>query len=129
MSIEIVPGPADVRVLEAGGEIDIAVVALLMDRLDALVTGADAVVLDMSPVSFLDSSGLRLVDRLARECGVRAVPFRVAAAHGSPSRRVLEIVGMTGDLVTADRDAAEAAVRAERLTQQSTAANTQTVPA
>ena len=56
------------------------------------------VVLDLSAVTFFDSSGVRLVDTLARECGARATPFRVVAPPGGPSRRVLELVGLADAL-------------------------------
>ena len=113
MSLEVVPGPPDVCVLAASGELDAVVTPGLIERVETLVDGAAAVVLDLSAVSFLDSSGLRLVDRLARECGRRGAPVRIVAPLGSPSRRLLEIVVMAGELVAADRPTAEAAVRAQ----------------
>jgi len=112
VSVDAIGGPADIRMLVAVGELDIVVVPRVLERFTALLAGATAVVLDVSAVTFLDSSGLRLVDRLARECGGRGAPFRVVAPPGCASRRVLEIVEMTASVMD-DRLAAESAVRAE----------------
>jgi anti-sigma B factor antagonist len=111
MTVEAVEhGPAGVRVLRASGELDIAVVPELLGRVTELVEGAAGVVLDLAPVTFLDSAGIRLVDRLARECAHRDVAFAaVAPAHASP-RRVLEIVGFGPPLVVDELSTAIASV-------------------
>ena len=112
MSVEIVPGGSDgVRVLRAAGELDVAVVPGMLAGVPALVAGAAAVVLDLTAVTFFDSSGVRLVDRVARECGREGAGFRVVARPGLTSRRVLEIVGFAGPLVVDDVAAALAAVQ------------------
>jgi anti-sigma B factor antagonist len=100
MTVETVSDRAEeVRVLRAGGELDIAVAPDLGARIPELVDGAAGVVLDLSPVTFLDSAGIRFLDRFARECGRQGVRFAaVAPARGGP-RRVLEIVGFGPPLV------------------------------
>lgn len=82
------------RVLRASGELDAVVVPGLLPRLPDLVAGARAVVLELSDVVFFDSSGVRLVDRLARTCAGLGLPLRVVAPVGSVARRVLELVGL-----------------------------------
>ena len=77
-------------VLRATGDLDVAAVPALLPEVPALVSAAGSVVLDLSAVTFFDSSGVRLVDTLTRECGARATPFRVVAPPGGPTRRVLE---------------------------------------
>ena len=109
MSLLALPDADGVRVLRASGEFDVAVVPPLLPGLPALVAGAPAVVLDLSLVEFFDSSGVRLVDALARACD--GVPLRVAAPPGTPARRVLELVGLVDGLVEDDLDAAVDAVR------------------
>jgi anti-sigma B factor antagonist len=110
MTFEALPdrdgGPT---VLRATGDLDVAVVPALLPEVPALVSAAGSVVLDLSDVTFFDSSGVRLVDRLTRECGARATPFRIVAPPGGPTRRVLELVG-TADALTSDDLAA--AIRA-----------------
>jgi anti-sigma B factor antagonist len=113
VSVEAVPGGyAGVRVVRARGELDVAVAPGLVPRVPELVAGADALVLDLTQVAFLDSSGVRLVNRFARECGGHDVPFAVVAPSGGIPRRVLEIVGFGPPLVLDDLAAAVAAVGA-----------------
>jgi anti-sigma B factor antagonist len=110
MTFEALPEPVGgTTVLRATGELDIAVVPALLPDVPALVETAESVVLDLSDVTFFDSSGVRFLDRVASECGRRETPFRVAAPPGTPPRRVLELVGLADTL--ADDDLA-AAIRA-----------------
>jgi len=99
------------RVLRMRGELDIAVAPGLETQVPQLVAGATGLVLDLTAVTFFDSAGVRLVDRLARECGRLTVPFAVVARPGTTPARVLEIVGFGPPLVRADLAAALAAVR------------------
>ena len=104
MSIETV-GDDAVRVLRASGELDAVVAPPLLEQVSGWVHGAGAVVVDLTGVTFFDSSGVRLVDRVARECGRAGADFRVVAPAGGTPRRVLEIVGMA-ELVRDDVAAA-----------------------
>jgi anti-sigma B factor antagonist len=99
------------RVLRMSGELDFAVAPGLLPRVAELVAGASGVVLDLTAVTFFDSSGVRLVDRLARECGRDDVPFSVVARPGTATARVLDIVGFGPPLVVPDLAAGLAAVR------------------
>ena len=100
-----------VTVLRARGELDVAVVPALLPELPALVSAAEAVVLDLTAVTFFDSSGVRLVDRLARECARAQAPFRVVAPPRSASRQVLDVVGLSDALASDDLTAALRFVR------------------
>lgn len=100
-----------VRVLRVDGELDVAVVPALLDRVGELLDGAADAVLDLTGATFFDSSGVRLVDRLLRACRSAGGRLVVAAPPGSTSRRVLEVVGMGGDLVADDVASALAALR------------------
>ena len=111
MTVETLDDDGGIRVLRATGEIDVTVVPPLLPGTAALVAGARGVVLDLTQVSFFDSSGVRLVDRLSRESGRAGVAFRVAAPVGSPARRVLELVGLAALLVDDDVDTAVSTVR------------------
>ena len=72
------------------GEIDLSTVPVLRRRLDeAAGSGAKQVVLDLRGVSFLDSSGLKLIlDQLDRDVG-----FALIAGPESV-HRVFEITGL-----------------------------------
>lgn len=87
-----------VRVLHAAGEIDLTVVPAMLAGVPALVAGAGGIVLDMVDVTFCDSSGVRLVNSLARTCAGAGVAFCVAAPPGGAVRRVLELVGLADGL-------------------------------
>jgi anti-anti-sigma factor len=112
MTVETVSdgGAAGVRLLRAAGELDVAGASALLECAGELVEGAAGVVLDLGPVSFLDSAGIRLVDRFARECGRRGIAFVAVAPAGGAPRRVLEIVGFGPPLVVDDLSVALAAV-------------------
>ncbi|HVC84393.1 MAG TPA: STAS domain-containing protein [Solirubrobacteraceae bacterium] len=76
------------------GELDIATVELL-ERALREVEQADGarIVLDLSGVSFIDSTGLRLLLDVNERCGGAADRLRVIA--GSPAvERLLDIVGL-----------------------------------
>jgi anti-anti-sigma factor len=100
MTLEtVLDGPGGVRVLRATGELDIAVAPDLLVRVPELIEGAAGVVLDLRRVTFLDSAGVRLVDRFARECRRREVGFVAVAPPRGAARRILEIVGFGPPLV------------------------------
>lgn len=99
---------ATARVLALVGDVDVLVAPAVAAELPALLDGARAVVLDLTGVTFFDSSGVRLVDQLVRACATRELAWRVVSPPGSSNRRLLELVGMTGPAVLDDREAAVA---------------------
>jgi anti-sigma B factor antagonist len=81
----------------AVGELDLATVDLLERALGEIDDGAQTVVLDLSGLSFIDSTGLRLVLDLNDRYGGEADRLRVVA--GSPAvERLLDIVGLRDQL-------------------------------
>jgi anti-sigma B factor antagonist len=95
------------RVLEVSGEIDVYTAPQLRERLIALVEdGARQVVVDLSRVEFLDSTGLGvLVGALKRLRGVNGDLALVCAQE-----RLLKIFRITGlDRVFTIRDSVDAA--------------------
>lgn len=111
MTVQALPDEDGVRVLRAEGELDVLSAVPALDDVTSLVQGARGVVLDLSRVTFFDSSAVRLVDRLARAAARAGAAYRVVAPSGSPARRVLEVVGMAGLLADEDLATALAAVR------------------
>lgn len=110
MTVEVLPDDAGVRVLRAQGELDIATVPAVLEASASLVAGATGVVLDLSDVTFFDSSGVRLVDRLSRDAARAGARYRLVAPSGSTARRVLELVGLAAALADEDLPTALAAV-------------------
>jgi anti-sigma B factor antagonist len=89
-----------------GGELDLAAAPLLRERIDA--AGGSALVLDLSQVTFADSSILRELLRAREERERRGEPL-VLAGVPVPLRRLLELT-RTADLFeqAADSEAAVA---------------------
>jgi anti-anti-sigma factor len=102
--------PSAPHVLSITGELDVLAVPDVLDRVPALVADAAAVVVDLREVSFLDSSGVRFLHRLAHTCAAAGIGVRVVAPPECRARRVLDIVGMTL-LVDDDLDAARTALQ------------------
>lgn len=73
------------------GEIDLSTVAAVQERLDAALDGGVALlVVDLREVTFLDSSGLRLILQLDQR--QRTAGARLALVHGPRRvRRVFEL--------------------------------------
>jgi anti-anti-sigma factor len=73
--VEAMPARLDVRrvddplgvVLTLAGELDLATVPVLQERLDHAMRGQAAVVIDLSRMRFIDSSGLDLLVRAERQ--------------------------------------------------------------
>jgi anti-anti-sigma factor len=61
--------------LTLGGELDLANVTVLQERLDDAVRGKAAVVIDLSRLTFIDSSGLRVLVRAERQLRDSGVPL------------------------------------------------------
>ena len=78
------------------------------DLTDAVPNNAMALVLDLSDVRYLDSSGVQLLFELAERLAARQQRLAVAVPDDAPARRVLEIVSL-------DVTAPVAASRAEAL--------------
>jgi anti-anti-sigma factor len=83
----------DVVVARLTGEIDISVADETGRRISEEVpSSARALVLDMSGLGFLDSSGVSMLFALVRTIASRRQELHVVAPAGTPVARVLEIV-------------------------------------
>ena len=102
-----------VTVLLARGDIDIATVPLLCERL-ARFRG-QRVVLDLSSASFCDVAGMRAVSAEARSGRAAGGLFAIVAPDGSPARRLLDVAGLVGGVeIHDDRPRAISRVRPHR---------------
>ena len=81
------------------GEVDIAAADALERDIVAEAAGATSVVVDLTAVGFLDSAGLRLLDRVVGECDDRGAAVRLVAPDGCAARLPLEVCGFREGLV------------------------------
>jgi anti-sigma B factor antagonist len=81
------------------GDVDLAAADEIEAEILQRTTGAPGVVLDLSAVGFLDSAGLRLLDRVVGECDDRGVGVRVVVPEASPARLPVVVCGFREGLV------------------------------
>ena len=95
------------------GEVDIATAARLISVLNSSVAEAiRAVVVDLTQVGFMDSTGLALLINASRRLRLRRKGFAVVCPPG-PLRRVFEITDMIDTLrVCPDQESAARALLA-----------------
>jgi len=85
----------DVEVARIAGEVDMTNARLLGDRLRGLLSNhSEALVVDLGPTTYLDSSGITLLFELVGELRRRQQELHVVVPEGSPLRRVIGIVGL-----------------------------------
>jgi stage II sporulation protein AA (anti-sigma F factor antagonist) len=88
-----------VDVICGSGEIDISTVAALRDALREVVQHATGpVVVDLSQVSFMDSSGIHVLSATARQLTAQQRSLALACREGGAVHRVLSLVGPLGRL-------------------------------
>jgi anti-anti-sigma factor len=98
-------------VLSVQGEIDLATVGTLAAHFDRICDRADAVIVDLQRVGFLDCTGLRHLIEL--HCEAVASGCRVRFIQGpAPVRRVFELTGTASMLSFGDGAALQPAVGA-----------------
>ena len=88
------------RVIRVGGELDLSTVPILEDELEAALERLDGgVVVDLSDLEFIDSTGIAVLVRAMGDEGSRMsfVPSRSAAVV-----RVLEMTGVAERMQMAD---------------------------
>jgi anti-sigma B factor antagonist len=85
----------DITTVVVSGEVDLAsgptVEKVICDAVAA--DGVDALVVDLSAVRFLDSSGIALLLKGRRLADEKRISYRVTGAHGT-ALRVLELSGV-----------------------------------
>jgi anti-anti-sigma factor len=96
------------------GEVDMSNATSVRQQIAGSVTpGDDAVIIDMSELSFMDSAGLHGVIELSTVLAERRQRFLLCVPHDSPIARAIEVIGLPQAVsVHADRAAAMEAVRA-----------------
>jgi anti-anti-sigma factor len=83
----------NVVIAHVTGELDIVGASSTGEAIsDAVPTSARALVVDLSRLEFIDSSGIAMLFSLARRLGGQRQALRVVARGGEPAHRVLELV-------------------------------------
>ncbi len=95
---------AGIDVVVGAGELDAFVLPELVAAFDD-TRGASRLVVDLTRVSFLDSTALGAVVRAARELGSAGGELRIVLPRG-PARRIFEITGLDAALPVSDDRAA-----------------------
>ena len=79
------------------GEVDRSNVPWVQERLRALVTNeAEALVVDLTATTFLDSAGIALLFELAADLRRHQQELRLVVADGAPIARVLQLTAIAG---------------------------------
>jgi anti-anti-sigma factor len=85
----------DVSIATIEGEIDSSNVQEVGERLRSLLTNRDtALVVDLTPTTYLDSAGINLLFELSSELTDRQQTLRLVVPAGSPILRMLTIAGL-----------------------------------
>jgi anti-sigma B factor antagonist len=101
----------EVPVLEVGGELDLWTAPELIAQIEACLGGPEAgVVVDLAPLQFCDSTGLRALAGVAQEARVARTPLIMLRPSSTGVCRAFELAGAAEFLPLAD-DAAKALAR------------------
>lgn len=92
----------DALVLAVTGEVDMTTAPELAKAIELVSDHTASVVVDLSGVTFLDSSGLGALLRAQRELGERGIGLRVVTPADSPVRRVFEITQLVDPLAVVE---------------------------
>jgi anti-sigma B factor antagonist len=85
--------PDGVR-LKIAGELDVAVVGRLQDRLDSLARAGETVVLDLAGLTFIDSSGLNVLVTALKAAKRDGWQLRIEQNMSPPVQRVVTMMGL-----------------------------------
>ena len=88
---------AGARVIRVSGEVDLSNAHALLEGISAQIPhDGGLVVLDLDEVTYLDSTGISMVFRLAERMRTRRMELRLAVSPQSPVRAVLELTNVHG---------------------------------
>ena len=95
-------------VVRLAGEIDMANAPGIGGAIVQNLTGAGAVLIDLTDVTFLDSGGVRLLDVLVGDLEDHGVPIRFVVEEGGRAHKTLELCAFRDDLLATDLEQAAA---------------------
>jgi anti-anti-sigma factor len=105
LNVRTVVGGDNVTIISAEGEIDLTTSAGLERHLTEAAVGRAPIILDLTEIRYIDSSGFRTLQRAAGECTLILVVPPEAFAH-----RAVELAGL-GQVLTICDDVAGARQR------------------
>jgi anti-anti-sigma factor len=119
VGVEIEQRDGAVVVARLTGELDISAAERTGKKIaDAVPSSARGLVVDMSGLEFMDSSGVSMLFSLARQVGSHRQQLRVVAPPGRPVSRVLQIVEFERAApIDADVDSAVAVIATPQASQ------------
>ena len=99
------------------GEVDMSNAASVRQQIAESVTpDDDALLVDLSELSFIDSAGLHMMIELGTVLDERRQHLLLCVPHGSPIERAIEIVGLSRSVsVHSDRGEAMEAARTSAM--------------
>lgn len=109
--VEVVPGPFEARIIGSGtdavrvvvsGELDLATAPTLDAAVRRAMAIARDVVLDLSAVRFIDSTGLYTIIGAVREAQTSGIELRISSNLRPQVARLFQLVGMAGTLPFAE---------------------------
>jgi anti-sigma B factor antagonist len=96
----------DTDVVSLAGEIDMANAPSIGRQIVQQTTTANAVLVDLSLVSFLDSAGVRLLDALVGDLDDVGTPVRFVVGERGAVRMTLQLCAFRPDLLDTDLERA-----------------------
>ncbi len=87
-------GPGSFAVVSVTGDVDVATAPALQQRLEAAIDSSPQVVVDLSPVQFLDSSGLGALVWGLKRARARGGCLQLVL-HEPRVRRMFELTGLS----------------------------------
>jgi stage II sporulation protein AA (anti-sigma F factor antagonist) len=98
VGMEVTSVPPSTAVLALSGEHDITTAVSLERTAGAQLGGCDRLVVDLSATTFVDSSVINALVRVARQARPRGVTFQVVALPETHVHRVLDLMGLLDHL-------------------------------
>lgn len=84
------------QLLSVSGEVDLSNVDTVRAAISASIpSDASLVIVDLSDTAYLDSTGLAMLFRFARQLGYTRQEFCLVVPPDSPIRRVIELTNLT----------------------------------
>jgi len=117
MDLEVtVVGEGPASIARVTGEIDLMSAPTFQERLLGAAAETDALVVDLTDVSYLDSSALASLHRVLLSCRDRGTELRVVTGTEGVSKRLLGITGLD-EVMRASDTVAEALATLTTVTE------------
>jgi anti-anti-sigma factor len=94
LTIDVTPRHGAGVLIAAAGELDLVTAAELQARIDAELGGGHAIDLDLAQVTFVDSTGLRVLVQTTQRAEQAGLSFTLLQPLPAQMRRVLQVTGL-----------------------------------